>query len=79
MTAKSEILALAKQHRISHQHTKLDRLGEDICRLSDNETELDEIQWLLIELARAGIFKKNEDLILSAKYTEERRNAIRPI
>ena len=79
MTAKEEILALAKQHKISHQHTMLDRLGENICRLSDNESELDEIQWLLIELARAGIFKGNEQLIVNASYMEERKNAIRPV
>ena len=78
-TAKEEILALAQQHKIRHQYNMLDRLGENICRLSDNESELDEIQWLLIELARAGIFKQREDLVLSARYTEERKNAIRSI
>jgi hypothetical protein len=72
LTTKQKIQQLAKQHSITHYHSQLDEWGNTISRLSDSEVELDETQWLLIELGRAGIITGKENTLLHAQYLKER-------
>ncbi len=67
-TVKEKIWQIAEQHNITHQHSQLDRLGESISRLSDNEMELDETQWLLVELGRAKVITGQEQIALNTQY-----------
>jgi hypothetical protein len=73
LTTKQKIQQLANQHNITHHHhSQLDEWGNTISRLSDNEVELDEIQWLLIELGRAGILTGKDNTLIHAQYLKER-------
>jgi hypothetical protein len=72
ITAQQTIKQLANQHNISHQHSQLDEWGNAISRLSDSEVELDETQWLLVELGRAGILTGKDNTMLHAQYLKER-------
>lgn len=79
LTAKEQIHQLAAAHNISHdRHSGLDLLAIDISRLSDAETDTDEIQWLLVELGRAGILTGRASTELHSQYLEE-KYAIRSI
>jgi hypothetical protein len=72
LTAQQTIEQLAKQHGITHHHTPIDTWGNHISQLSDSEVELDEIQWLLIELGRARILTGKDNTMLHAQYLQER-------
>ena len=69
--AQAEIRQLAQQHGIAHQHSELDEWGETVTRLSGDETELDETQWLLVELGRRGILTGSANVLLHAQYLSE--------
>jgi hypothetical protein len=73
-TAQAEIHKLAQDHNISHQHSPLDRWADNISRLSDAEVELDETQWLLIELSRAKIITGQDRVALGMRYFDERKS-----
>jgi hypothetical protein len=72
LTTKQKIQQLAQQHGITHQHSPLDEWGKAISRLADNEVELDETQWLLIELNRADILTGQDNSVLHFQYLQER-------
>ena len=72
LTTKQKIQQLANQHNITHHHSQQDEWGNTISRLSDSEVELDETQWLLIELGRAGILTGKDSTLLHAQYLKER-------
>ena len=72
LTTKQKIQQLANQHTITHHHSQLDEWGNTISRLSDSEVELDETQWLLIELNRAGILTGKNNSQLHFQYLQER-------
>jgi hypothetical protein len=74
LTAKQTIHQLANQHGISHHHSRLDELGEAFSRLSDNEVELDDTEWLLVELDRANILTGLENTQLHAQYLRQRQS-----
>lgn len=73
-TAQAEIHKLAQKHNITHQHSPLDRWADNISRLSDAEVELDETQWLLVELNRAGILTGRDNMLLGVRYFDERKS-----
>jgi hypothetical protein len=72
-TATKKIQQLAHQHGIIHQHSQLDEWGDKISQLSDAEVQLDETQWLLVELNRAGILTGKENMLLHNQYLQERK------
>jgi hypothetical protein len=72
LTTKQKIQQLANQNNITHHHSQLDEWGNTISRLSDSEVELDETQWLLIELNRAGILTGKDNSQLHLQYLQER-------
>ncbi|MEO0015258.1 MAG: hypothetical protein RLZZ535_3647 [Cyanobacteriota bacterium] len=72
LTTKQKIQQLANQHNITHHHSQQDEWGNTISQLSDSEVELDETQWLLIELGRAGILTGKDNTLLHAQYLKER-------
>lgn len=73
LSARETIIHLARLHQIVHQYSNMDELGESIFRLSDNDVELDEIQWLLIELGRAKVISGREQLALNTRYLNEHK------
>jgi hypothetical protein len=73
LTAQQTIQQLADQHGIVHHHSVLDKLGETFSRLSDNEVELDETEWLLVELDRANILTGVENTLLHSQYLRQRQ------
>jgi hypothetical protein len=72
LTTKQKIQQLANQNNITHHHSQLDEWGNTISRLSDSEVKLDETQWLLIELNRAGILTGKDNSQLHFQYLQER-------
>jgi hypothetical protein len=73
LTAQQKIQQLAQQHGIVvHQRSQLDELGDMFTKLSGDEIELDETQWLLVELGRAGILNGTDNVLLHAQYLNER-------
>jgi hypothetical protein len=72
LTTKQKIQQLANQHKIHHHHSQQDEWGNTISRLSDSEVELDETQWLLIELNCAGILMGKDNSQLHLQYLQER-------
>ncbi len=54
LSAKDEILALARQHGVSYEPTELDQLADDMARLSGEDGKLDEVEEILLALERAG-------------------------
>jgi hypothetical protein len=72
LTTKQKIQHLANQHNITHHHSQRDEWGNTISQLSDSEVELDETQWLLIELNRAGILTGKDNSQLHLQYLKER-------
>lgn len=71
ITATQRIQQLAHQHGIIHQHSQLDEWGDKVSQLSDAEVQLDETQWLLVELNRAGILTGKENMLLHNQYLQE--------
>lgn len=72
LTAKQLIHQVASQNGIVHNHSPLDKWGNMIAKLSDSEVELDETQWLLVELNRVGILTGQENSRLHFQYLQER-------
>ena len=70
-TAKERIWQLAQQHGVEHHHSQLDAINEAISQLADNEVELDETQWLLVELGRAQVITGREQISLNTRYMRE--------
>lgn len=71
LSAEQAIQQLATQYGVTYQRTALDELGDNITRLSDDEVQLDENQWLLIQLGRAGILTDQEHIQLQLQYLQE--------
>ena len=71
LNAEQTIRQMASQHKISHQHSPLDNLGDTITHLVDDDVHLDETQWLLIELGRANIISDREAIALNTQYQKE--------
>ena len=54
LSPEEEILALAREHRVTYQSTEYDDLAEAMTRLAGDGVELDEPALLLLALRRAG-------------------------
>ena len=62
---------MAAQHQVQYLPTRSDRLAHEITRLSSDTVELDEIEYLLIALQRAGHITRDELTHLQARYLRE--------
>ena len=71
-SAKDEILALAREHGVSYQFTKLDELGNAMCRLAGDNVKLDDTELLLLALERAGHLSTKDGNRLHAAYMRQR-------
>jgi hypothetical protein len=60
LTAKEQILALARTHRVVYHPTKLDEWADAITRLSGDDVALDDIELLLLALERGGCVSTKE-------------------
>jgi hypothetical protein len=67
-SAKEEILALARQHGVTYQPTKLDEQAVAMTRLAGDDVELDEPGLLVLALQRAGHITSAEANRLHAEY-----------
>lgn len=72
LTASERIYALAAKHGISHERSALDELGDVITDLSGDAVELDDTEWLLVALGRAGIVTGAENTSLHHEYLKVR-------
>lgn len=72
VSAKHEILALARTHGITYRPTALDVLGNDITRLAGDDVHFDKIQYLLLALRRAGKLSTAEANRLHIAYLRQR-------
>jgi len=62
---------MAAQHHVHYVPTQSDLLAEQITRLSSDTVKLDEIEYLLIALQRAGCITRDELTRLQARYLRE--------
>ena len=68
LSAKDEILALARHHGVAYEATALDRMADDITRLSGDDVELDDPAQLLLALERSGRITPAEATRLHGAY-----------
>jgi hypothetical protein len=74
LTAKSTadaVRQMAAEHRVRYVPTQSDRLADQITRLSSDTVELDEIEYLLVALQRAGHISREQLIQLQARYLRE--------
>ena len=72
LTAAEEIHALARTHSVTYTRSALDDFGDTITRLSGDDVELDETEWLLVALERADQIEGVQATLLHARYLRER-------
>lgn len=70
--AEAIIRDLAKRHGITAQRIRLDDLADTFARLSDAEVETDEVEQLVVNLARANIISGTKALDLLGEYLEQK-------
>jgi len=66
------ITDLAKQHNITYAKTFADTWADTVTRLSDDSTESDDIEDLLLALKRAEILNAEDMLSLLVNYLREK-------
>jgi hypothetical protein len=71
MTVEAQIRELAQQHGITAQRLAVDDWADAIARVSDAECVQDEIDDLLVNLARAGCISGHRMLELLVAYMHE--------
>ena len=72
LTATEEIHALARARGVTYTRSALDDFGDTITRLSGDDVELDETEWLLVALRRAKVIAGVDATLLHARYLRER-------
>ena len=65
------IREMATQYHVSYTPTQTDVLANHITRLAGDSVRLDEIEFLLIALQRAGHISRSEVVHLQAQYLRE--------
>jgi len=73
MTIEQTIRKLAHSHNITAQRTLIDDFADDINRLSDAEVMLDEVEQLIINLARAEVITSKQMIEFQTQYIIESR------
>jgi len=73
MTIEQTIRKLAHSHNITAQRTPIDDFADDINRLSDAEVKLDEVEQLVINLAREKVITSKQMIEFHAQYIIENR------
>ena len=66
------IADLAKRHGVTYTKTPFDQLAEIITNLSDDDVEMDDVEFLLIALERAGIVPSEQVVALHVNYLREK-------
>ena len=66
------ILDLAARHGVRYEKGPYDDLAEVITRLSDDEVVLDDVDRLLMALARAKVLTVRETIALQMNYHREK-------
>jgi hypothetical protein len=62
---------MAAKHDVTYVPTQSDLLANHITRLSSDNVKLDEVEYLLIALQRAGHITRDEVVQLQARYLRE--------
>ncbi|MFZ4539239.1 hypothetical protein [Propionivibrio sp.] len=68
------IADLAKQSGVTYKRSPYDDLAEVITRLSGDEVEMDENEFLLFALQRAGVMTTKDVIALQLNYLREKMN-----
>jgi len=71
-SAKEEILALAREHKVAYQPNATDDLADAMARLSGDDVQLDSTELLLLALERAGHLSTKEANRLHVAYMRQR-------
>jgi hypothetical protein len=67
----AHIRELAAQHNVSYSPTRTDVLADNITRLAGDVIELDEIEYLLLGLQRAGHLTRRQLVHLQVQYLRD--------
>ncbi|MCS4061707.1 hypothetical protein [Pseudomonas putida] len=65
------VIALAAKHGITAEMDRIDRLASTFTSLAGDDVKLDEIEILLVHLARKEIISQEELFSLVEKYLDE--------
>lgn len=68
------IRQMAEQHCVSYVPTQSDLLANQFTRLSSDSVKLDEIEYLLVALQRAGHITRDQLIQLQARYLREAKS-----
>lgn len=68
------ILGLATAHGVTYVKAPLDEFTDMIDQISDGDVNFDEIELLLIALARAGVIASDNVALLHINYLREKLN-----
>lgn len=72
---ESFVRALAKLHQITDKQDRIDNLAFTLTRLSGDEVVLDEVERLIVKLARADVISQDQALLLLERYLDEKETA----
>ena len=70
------ILDLAAKHGVRYVKGPYDDLADTLTRLSDDEVVMDDVERLLIALARAEVVTTRETLSLQLAYLREKKGGV---
>lgn len=68
------IVGLARRYGVTYFKTPNDEFSEVITRLADDEVEMDDVEFLLIALERAGVVANKYVVSLHVGYLREKLN-----
>jgi len=71
-SVKDHIHDLARQHGVVYVSNSLDKFSEAISRVSGDDVEMDETQYILIALVRAGIVPRKNLALIHSGYLKEK-------
>ncbi|MEJ3598211.1 hypothetical protein [Pseudomonas bubulae] len=69
-----QILALAAEHGITAHLDRIDNIANTFSRLSGGDVELDEVEVLLVHLARKEVISQEEMFSLLKGYLDESKS-----
>lgn len=72
---ESFVRALAKLHQITDKQDRIDNLAFTLTRLSGDEVVLDEVERLIVKLARADVISQDQAFLLLERYLDEKETA----
>ena len=69
---RTYIHSLAKVHGVAYVKTNGDAWAETVTKLSGDEVETDDVDFLLVALKRAGVINSTDMVLLLVNYLREK-------